>query len=330
LASEVDPEGQRTLGVLTKPDLAAAEMATMQAAADLVRGRRRDLKLGYCIVRNRGADDKSVALDMDARNAQEREFFSSPPWNALDPTRVGIPALRSRLRMLLMDRTKTEFPNVKRDMLQQLKDAQLMLADMGEARSTRSEQLAYLCKVARRFGELVDYGRNAYYAGDPIFSNQQGLRLITRVRELNEGFAQTFFQSGHYIDFNVMKSRKRSKEVEDELQRIVQELSIDEYSDESSADAEKSSVESIESFTHDRDAGYPVSFKIPISSEDDLHEILEEPFSCTKPLSKPLLKEIEEMHHKYRGYELGTVRSCFLSYPRSHLDTDSLFSLETR
>ncbi|KAK0616433.1 P-loop containing nucleoside triphosphate hydrolase protein [Immersiella caudata] len=306
LASEVDPEGQRTLGVLTKPDLAAAEMATMQAAADLVRGRRRDLKLGYCIVRNRGADDNSVTLDMEARNAQEREFFSSSPWNTLDPTRIGIPALRSRLRTLLMDRTKTEFPNVKRDMLQQLKDAQLMLAGMGEARSTRSEQLAYLCKVARHFSGLVDYGRNAYYAGDPVFSRKEDLRLITRARELNESFAHTFFKSGHYIDFDAANSQKLSKEEQDRLERVLNELNLAEDSDGSTTDADESSLEPIESFIAERDAGYPVSFKIPINSQYDLHEILEEPFSCTKPLSRALLKEIEGMYHKYRGYELGT------------------------
>ncbi|KAL8725422.1 MAG: hypothetical protein Q9181_006421, partial [Wetmoreana brouardii] len=52
MAAEVDQSGQRTLGILTKPDLVdkGAEQDTM----DLVRGRKKKLKLGYCVVRNRG------------------------------------------------------------------------------------------------------------------------------------------------------------------------------------------------------------------------------------------------------------------------------------
>jgi hypothetical protein len=311
-ASEVDPEGQRTLGVLTKPDL-AVEMATKNAVAELVRGNRRDLKLGYCIVRNRGADDQSLTLDMDARNAQEREFFSRYPWSELDPTRRGIPALRQRLQTLLMDRTRTEFPNVKREMLQQLKDARLALDGMGEARSTRSEQLVYLCKIARHFSRLVDYGRNAYYAGDPIFSKKEDLRLITRVRELNESFAETFFKSGHHIEFEEAdESPEPAGENEDDVSigRILRKIKLADdmmASDGSSAGADESSVVSIEPFIDERGAGYPVSFPIPTRGDNDLHDILAERFSCPEPLPTPLLKEIEKMHHKYRGYELGTV-----------------------
>ncbi|KAF6816998.1 Iinterferon-induced GTP-binding protein Mx2 [Colletotrichum sojae] len=54
-AAEADPEGKRTLGVLTKPDL-VSETATRQAAMDLVRGKRRDIQLGYYVVKNRARD----------------------------------------------------------------------------------------------------------------------------------------------------------------------------------------------------------------------------------------------------------------------------------
>ena len=46
LAVAADPEGTRTMGVLTKPDL-ALEKATRGAVLDLVRGKRSNLKLGY-------------------------------------------------------------------------------------------------------------------------------------------------------------------------------------------------------------------------------------------------------------------------------------------
>ena len=52
MAEEVDPLGQRTLGVLTKPDL--VDKGGEEHVMDLVRGTKNKLNLGYCMVRNRG------------------------------------------------------------------------------------------------------------------------------------------------------------------------------------------------------------------------------------------------------------------------------------
>ena len=52
MAEEVDEDGHRTLGVLTKPDLvdSGAEGTVME----LVNGRKHRLNLGWCLVRNLG------------------------------------------------------------------------------------------------------------------------------------------------------------------------------------------------------------------------------------------------------------------------------------
>ena len=44
LAEKFDPDGVRTMGVLTKPDL-ASERATQDAVIDLVQGKRNALRL---------------------------------------------------------------------------------------------------------------------------------------------------------------------------------------------------------------------------------------------------------------------------------------------
>lgn len=111
LAKDADPSGSRTMGVLTKPDL-APERATQQNILDLVQGKRQDLKLGYCVVKNRGADDKCSSLQN--RNEQERAFFRQEPWSSIASSRrLGSDALKTILRDLLMDISKKEFPKVK-------------------------------------------------------------------------------------------------------------------------------------------------------------------------------------------------------------------------
>lgn len=111
LAKDADPSGLRTMGVLTKPDL-APERAMQQHILGLIQGKRQDLKLGYCVVKNRGADDESSTLEK--RNEEEVAFFRQEPWSAIASSkRVGIEALKVRLRDLLMSISKKEFPTVK-------------------------------------------------------------------------------------------------------------------------------------------------------------------------------------------------------------------------
>lgn len=58
LAEDYDKNGERTLGVLTKPDL-VSEPCAQAAVCDLIWGKKRPLTLGYFLIRNRGASSSS-------------------------------------------------------------------------------------------------------------------------------------------------------------------------------------------------------------------------------------------------------------------------------
>ncbi len=109
MAKEADPKGERTLGVLTKPDL--VDRGAERDVADLVEGKRHQLRLGWCLLRNPGQLDLSdQALN---RHAIETDFFiQKAPWNGLDKDRVGIQALKARLREILAGHIRHEFPKV--------------------------------------------------------------------------------------------------------------------------------------------------------------------------------------------------------------------------
>jgi hypothetical protein len=72
LAKQVDPEGHRAFGILKKPDL--VDKGAEDDVIDLIMGKQNQLRLGYCIVRNRGQQE--LLINSAERLRKEREFFN--------------------------------------------------------------------------------------------------------------------------------------------------------------------------------------------------------------------------------------------------------------
>ena len=109
-AEDVDPEGTRTLGVLTKPDL--VDKGAEKNVIDLVEGNTHQLKLGWHVLRNAGQAD--LQKPIVERQAIGRGFFDQKvPWNGLEKDKVGIESFRVRLQEILADNIRREFPQVR-------------------------------------------------------------------------------------------------------------------------------------------------------------------------------------------------------------------------
>ncbi|KAL0933208.1 dynamin family protein [Colletotrichum truncatum] len=291
-AAEADPDGKRTLGVLTKPDL-VSENATKMAVMDLVRGKRRDIQLGYYVVKNRSADDTSS--NKEERDLQEEEFFGKDPWSKLDKSRLGISALRKRLRELLMDRTKSEFPKVKRDIIAKIHEAKGRLQALGEPRSNADEQRAFLGKIVSRYCELKKFGLDAYYTADPVFEHNPKLKLVTRIREMNTAFSLMFFEKGHLRSFEALNAGNRGTQGGSSESDKSDEVDEDEAVDDSAWDEL-----------------YPLSFIMPLDQLDDVEEVLSEPADCSEPEVGTIMEHLEKLFVTSRGYDLGTFGSHML------------------
>lgn len=113
LAREVDPEGTRTIGVLTKIDLMCALCPVVFVAdltlrnrdagtdvVDILAGRVIPLRLGYVPVVNRGQRDietnKKISIALEA----EREFFENHPSYKGKAQYCGTPFLARKLNMV--------------------------------------------------------------------------------------------------------------------------------------------------------------------------------------------------------------------------------------
>ncbi|KAK0637184.1 P-loop containing nucleoside triphosphate hydrolase protein [Bombardia bombarda] len=192
-AKAADPKGERTVGVLTKADL-ATEKAVLQTILELVQGKT--LKLGYFVVRNRGADDDD--LDISQCRQNEKELFARPQWDKVTKLgRTGIEALRSELQTLLMDLAKRELPKQRAEVTKRLTDCRKAFKDMGPSRVDPASQRELLTKLTLRFDRITRDALEGRYDGNPIFVEKPELKLITKILGLNGGFAELMWQKGH-------------------------------------------------------------------------------------------------------------------------------------
>lgn len=172
---EVDPEGNRTLGVITKPDRLAAGSGSEKAFIDLARNKDIFFKLGWHVLKNRTFEEHKCSLE--ERHFSENTFFSKSNFKDLPKENVGIGALKQRLSQLLFEHVKKELPKLKADLETALTDARQPLALLGIRRSTAEECKHYLARLGMEYHKVALAAVNGHYEGeyfhkkiDPTFS----------------------------------------------------------------------------------------------------------------------------------------------------------------
>ncbi|KAI9280477.1 Dynamin central region-domain-containing protein [Sporodiniella umbellata] len=128
LAREVDPEGLRTIGVLTKVDL----MDQGTDVIDILAGRIIPLRLGYVPVVNRGQRDieskKTIVKALDA----EKSFFEDHSSYKSKAQYCGTPFLARKLNMILMHHIRNSLPEIKAKIQSALTKYQQELLQLGD------------------------------------------------------------------------------------------------------------------------------------------------------------------------------------------------------
>uniref|UniRef100_A0ABI7Y0A0 Interferon-induced GTP-binding protein Mx1 n=2 Tax=Felis catus TaxID=9685 RepID=A0ABI7Y0A0_FELCA len=97
MAQEVDPDGDRTIGILTKPDL--VDRGTEDKVVDVAQNLVCHLKKGYMVVKCRGQQDIQDQLSLAEALEKERVFFEDHPHFRvlLEEGRATVPCLADRL-----------------------------------------------------------------------------------------------------------------------------------------------------------------------------------------------------------------------------------------
>lgn len=108
MAHEVDPPGDRTLRILTKPDL--VDKGAEKKVISLVEDGNAGDRLGWIVVRN--LSQRELEEGSADRDAEEDILRHTAPWHEVRPENWGIRALRSRLQDVLATNIRREFPSV--------------------------------------------------------------------------------------------------------------------------------------------------------------------------------------------------------------------------
>lgn len=129
LAREVDPEGQRTIGVLTKVDL----MDDGTDVVDILAGRIIPLRLGYVPVVNRGQRDIENKRAISSALEAEKNFFENHKAYRNKASYCGTPYLARKLNLILMMHIKQTLPDIKARISGSLQKYSSELSSLGDS-----------------------------------------------------------------------------------------------------------------------------------------------------------------------------------------------------
>ncbi|KAK4038601.1 hypothetical protein C8A01DRAFT_47801 [Parachaetomium inaequale] len=154
-AKKHDRKSERTIGIITKPDLAGRGSANEKKYLDLARGREsmHKLALGWYVLRNRSEEERSS--EAEVRDTVEERFFRAGEWSAISPANRGVESLRKRLSKVLLNHIRKNLPGLISEIEHNLETRQKELARLGKSRSSPEELRSYLIDIIEKFQRLA-------------------------------------------------------------------------------------------------------------------------------------------------------------------------------
>ncbi|CAK40140.1 uncharacterized protein An09g02020 [Aspergillus niger] len=217
LARDADKSGDRTLGVITKPDTLVPNSESEKMFISLANNRDVEFRLGWHTLRNMDSDKGSWSLS--DRGRKEREFFSQGAWAEMPSAWVGINSLRNRLSKVLLRQIAAELPSLIDEIKAKEYDCSQQLTKLGQPRTTLDEQKTYLLKISQSFQTLVKAAIDGTY-NEPFFerthsSTGQQKRLRSVIQNLNEEFAEQLNRQGNYR--KIVEKKPQDNDLEEQL-----------------------------------------------------------------------------------------------------------------
>ncbi|XP_036378890.1 dynamin-2 isoform X2 [Megalops cyprinoides] len=163
IAKEVDPQGLRTIGVITKLDL----MDEGTDAREILENKLLPLRRGYIGVVNRSQKDIDGKKDIRVALAAERKFFLSHPGYRHMAERMGTPHLQKTLNQQLTNHIRDTLPGLRSKLQSQLLSLEKEVEEYKNFRpDDPTRKTKALLQMVQQFG--VDFEKRIEGSGDQV------------------------------------------------------------------------------------------------------------------------------------------------------------------
>ncbi|GMF30715.1 unnamed protein product [Phytophthora fragariaefolia] len=180
-AQEADPEGTRTIAVVTKVDLvdAGAELAVHE----LLLNKKKHMHLGYHAVKCRSQRELNKGTSIEKGVANELTFFGQHEyWRRLPTHLWGVPRLSERLVLILQDNIRRSLPKVITEISALMAETQKALSSLGTPLESPGAQRQQFGKWVDQYLRLMEAAMSGQYELLPVPSSAN----LRRTGEDNE------------------------------------------------------------------------------------------------------------------------------------------------
>jgi GTP-binding protein EngB required for normal cell division len=212
---EIDPNGVRTLGLITKPDTLDNGSDSERFYVELAQNKDVKFRLGWHVLRNRDYSARTSSLQ--ERNRTEQLFFSSGIWRSLHPSQVGVHSLKPRLSKILKDQILAQLPDVLTQIQDGIHECTERLEVLGAPRATAQEQRRHLLTISQSFTHLIGAASDGLYTdvffGDASTAEGYQKRLRACLHNILTNFAERMRKQGHTYDIVDHSPEKDSRQI---------------------------------------------------------------------------------------------------------------------
>ncbi|KAL3464549.1 P-loop containing nucleoside triphosphate hydrolase protein [Aspergillus heterothallicus] len=277
---DVDPNGRRTLGILTKPDL--VERGEEKQALDMLMGKALPLQHGWVLVRNLGKAE--MTGNDESRGDLEEKLIRQDCWKPVPRERFGIESLRRRVQETVVEHTRRYFPEVRSEINKKLNEAKTALGVLGEERNNLKSQADFLLDIVAKFQDVRAKALSGNYTSSDLFDKAKLARLATAVLTRNEQFQHDMIRFGHVYAFQPSES-----DFSGQYQLAHQS-----------------------STTNTKQEPQLVTRKIDTAL--DVSDILVDSERISQPDSDDILRWLEDEYNGLRAFELGTLNTYLVPH----------------
>lgn len=230
-AEEHDPKNERTVPIVTKPDM--IDKGTLPELIDMVLNNRKKMRLGYLVMRNTGYSDMDLSWE-DARQAEDDFFARDMEWRSVPKTNKGRDGVKRFLGDMLYAHIKKELPLLKGEVVIKTNELRRELDSMGvqianthDARVKFQELTMQLqlslsgILIGAYSQEYMNTFKDETQSGDSGYSGQQQQESLRFIRsslqklyqDYNAAMAEHHFQKLETSDIVATVNRFKGNEL---------------------------------------------------------------------------------------------------------------------